>query len=400
MNKYMLNNVGISRYLLILLLLSFLSQFIITDAHAIPAFARKNNIPCSTCHSAWPMLNSFGHKYKENGYRFSSTEQPGKIITEDLAWDKNIPISAVFVARPYDKKGSGKAKNRAIHEIELMVGGPMSKMVSGFFEIEAEDEDTNARGFETGIPTAALTYTHSKALNVQASWTDLLWFDPYNTYTSGHRLTRGRAAVIDQAFGGADDGGALRHSRQNLTLYGRPIDNLFYGVAYSGLADDSEGEDAATYTIRLAYDVMPELMIGGLFINGTCMAGTANCAVDRDYTRYAIDLEAQFKDWTITSVYLKAEDDNTTATTELENNAYYVQALYVHRENGRAQWAPLIRLDSYEKNNGTEDILETTFSLNYYFNENVRGMLEFWDRQGDGTTIDDDRVTLQLYASF
>lgn len=61
----------------------------------------------------------------------------------------------------------------AIHEIELMVGGPMSKTVSGFFELEAEDEDTNARGFETGIPTAALTYTHSKALNVQASWSDL-----------------------------------------------------------------------------------------------------------------------------------------------------------------------------------------------------------------------------------
>jgi len=400
MKYFIFNPRLVSRYVLLLMIASILSQFIISDANAIPAFARKNNMPCSSCHSAWPMLNSFGHKYKENGYRFSSAEKPNKKITDNLSWDKNIPISAVFVARPYDKKNSGKAKNRAIHEIELMLGGPLSEKVSGFVEIEAEDEDTNARGFETGIPTAALTYTHSKALNVQASWTDLLWFDPYNTYTSGHRLTRGRAAVIDQAFGGADDGGKLQNSRQNLTLYGRPMNKLFYGVAYSGLADDSEGVDAATYTARIAYDVMPNLMIGGLFINGTCNQGATNCAVDRDFSRYAIDLEAQFNDWTITSVYLQAKDDDTTATAELENDAYYVQALYVHRVNGRAQWAPLVRIDNYEKNNGTENILETTFSLNYYFNENVRGMLELWDRQGEGATADDDRITLQLYASF
>lgn len=383
-----------------LMITILLSQLIMIDANAIPAFARKNNIPCSTCHTAWPMLNTLGHKYKENGYRFSDLEKPSQKITDDLAWDKTLPISAVFVSRPYDKKDSGKTQNRAIHEIELMVGGPMSDKLSGFFEIEAEDEDTNARGFDVGIPTAALTYSHSKALNIQASWSDLLWFDPYNTYTSGHRLTRGRAAVIDQAFGGADDGGKLQHSRQNITLYGRPMDKLFYGVAYSGLADDSEGTDAGTFTARLAYDVLPNVMIGGLFINGTCTAGATNCAVDRDYSRYAVDMEAQISNWTLTGVFMKAKDDNATATQEEKNDAYYVQALYVHQQNGRSTWAPLIRFDNYDKNNGVENITETTLSLNYYFNENIRGMLELWDRQGEGTTADDDRITLQLYASF
>ena len=27
----------------------------------IPAFARKYNVACSTCHESWPKLNDFGH---------------------------------------------------------------------------------------------------------------------------------------------------------------------------------------------------------------------------------------------------------------------------------------------------------------------------------------------------
>lgn len=213
-------------------------------------------------------------------------------------------------------------------------------------------------------------------------------------------MTRGRAAVIDQAFGGADDGGKLFQSRQNLTLYGRPTDKLFYELAYSGLVDDSEGEDAATYTARIAYDLMPNIMIGGLFIDGTCSAGAANCAVDRSFSRYALDFEAQIQNWTVTDVFMQAKDDNATATMEEKNNAYYIHALYANMIDGRTQWAPLVRIDQYEKNDGAENITVATFSLNYYFNENVRGMLELWDRQGDGTTADDDRITLQLYTSF
>jgi hypothetical protein len=39
------------------------------DAHALPAFARKYGLRCSACHEAWPMLNYFGQKFKDNGYQ-------------------------------------------------------------------------------------------------------------------------------------------------------------------------------------------------------------------------------------------------------------------------------------------------------------------------------------------
>jgi hypothetical protein len=40
-----------------------------TPGKAIPAFARKYGLPCSACHEAWPMLNTFGQTFKDNGYQ-------------------------------------------------------------------------------------------------------------------------------------------------------------------------------------------------------------------------------------------------------------------------------------------------------------------------------------------
>jgi hypothetical protein len=50
---------------------------------AIPAFARKYGLPCSSCHQAWPMLSPFGQAFKDNGYQLMNDrdapiyQQPG-----------------------------------------------------------------------------------------------------------------------------------------------------------------------------------------------------------------------------------------------------------------------------------------------------------------------------------
>ena len=39
------------------------------EAQALPAFARKYGVACSTCHEVWPKLNDFGQLFRDNGYR-------------------------------------------------------------------------------------------------------------------------------------------------------------------------------------------------------------------------------------------------------------------------------------------------------------------------------------------
>ena len=55
--------------------LAFLVTGVVTTeqpASAIPAFARKYNLPCSACHEAWPKLNNFGQVFRDNGYQLNN----------------------------------------------------------------------------------------------------------------------------------------------------------------------------------------------------------------------------------------------------------------------------------------------------------------------------------------
>ncbi|MEN8108630.1 MAG: hypothetical protein ABFS22_11565 [Pseudomonadota bacterium] len=374
-----------------------------TSAQAVPAFARKYDADCGKCHNAFPQLNTAGRKFKEAGYRFPKLKGE-ETISDFLQFDEYFPASAIFVSRPYDKKDNGDDKVRAIHELELMVAGRFYKNVSGFFEMEAEDEDTNSRGFEVGIPAAWLTYTYSDAIKAQATWGELLATDPYDTYAGGRRLTRGTQAVIDKSFGGADDGGKLGDSRQSLSIFGRPIKQLFYSVGYGGNADDSEGVNPNTLYGRLAWDVMPNIMIGALYVDGECedcMVDPADPEEDRDYTRYGVDAQADIGDARVMGVWLTAEDDDPTGNDDEENDAWYLQGEYVFKQDGRPTIVPLVRVDSWQEDDGNDDFKTVTLNLGYYFTQNIKGYIEYWNEFDTPSDHNDDsRLTVQIVAGF
>ena len=368
---------------------------------AMPQFARKYQESCSSCHTAWPALNDTGRKFKENGYKLDRDEEPEMIISDFQQWDKGFPIGAHLKARPYDKKDSGDEKLRAIHEVEVLVAGVLYKNVSGWFELEAEDEDD----FEPFIAEATIGYHHSDAINLQFIWGPLHDWDPYDTY--GLRpLTRGRLSVADQRYGGADNNESLRTRRQMVALYGRPWEKLFYSLGRSGIAKDAEGVNPNNIHSRLAFEFRPDIMVGLFGIEGKWEDTAAN--IDRDFSRYGIDAQAEFPlalgpfsgNLRLQGVYLLAEDDRATSGQE-DNNAWYAEAWYAVTRDDRPAWVPLIRFDSYERNDGREDFQELTLNLGYYFTENIKGFAEYWNQLGVPSGVEDDsRFTLQLEVVF
>ena len=359
-------------------------------AAAIPAFSRKYEQNCSSCHTAWPMLNAAGRQFKEHGYKLAKDKEKAQVISDFLYWDKYFPASALLVGRPYDKKDSGDGKLRALHEVELMFAGVIYNDVSGFFEFEAEDETD----FAPELEIAAFSYHANKAVNVQLAWSPVSFSDPYDTLSHARRLTRGSYSVIDQSFGGADAGRKLRASRQNVSVYGRPMDMLFYSVGISGVADDTEGVNPKNVMGRLAFDVMRNTTVGLFLLNGE------NDATNRSFSRTGVDFQADIAQTRVMGAYLKAKDDRTTPGED-KNDALYVQALHVFKDKDRPTWVPLLRYDSYEKVNGRDQFDELTLNLGYYFTQNVKGYIEYW-KQLDvpaGRT-EDNRWTLQMYVAF
>jgi hypothetical protein len=77
---------GSSIALLVILLFSC------SSASAIPAFARKYGLPCSSCHEAWPKLSPFGQQFKDNGYQLGN-DKDAPIFQSPAYWPIALRIT-------------------------------------------------------------------------------------------------------------------------------------------------------------------------------------------------------------------------------------------------------------------------------------------------------------------
>ena len=71
-------------------LVMFLSMC--SPASALPAFARKYGMPCSSCHEAWPKLSPFGQQFKDNGYQMGN-DRDAPIFQSPAYWPVTFRIT-------------------------------------------------------------------------------------------------------------------------------------------------------------------------------------------------------------------------------------------------------------------------------------------------------------------
>jgi hypothetical protein len=98
-------------------------------AMAIPAFARKYGFNCNMCHVAFPKLNDFGQRFRDNGYQI-----PGQQGHEKTAFDDAIPI-AVRTTAGYSVYGSNgqTAAGSHLYGLDFLAAGALHKNISFFF---------------------------------------------------------------------------------------------------------------------------------------------------------------------------------------------------------------------------------------------------------------------------
>jgi|GEM_PF-2014268 len=370
------------------------------QAEAIPAFARANNLPCASCHSAFPSLNAFGRLFKTRGYRLEDASKNTK-TTDFVADMTKLPIAAAIISRPYSKTEDEPQEIRAIHELELFTGGIFYKNLSGLAELEAESED----GFGGATELTALNYDFNDALHVQMAYAPTFFADPYDTLSNTRDLMVAPYNILSETFGGADLSNILQHPRQQVSLFGRIFNNqLFYNIGVGGLPEQKVGSKSTVGFGRLAYDITPSIMVGAFGITGTCDAGTTNdddaCGpVDLDFSRVGVDFQADVGNFRITGAYMNANDD-TSATTDESNQDSYIQAVYYGNLGGN-QIVPLLRYQTSQINDGNDETRRYVAGLTYYMAENFKGSIEYSDDTSTPNGVDSQsNFSLQLTAAF
>ncbi|HHN74234.1 MAG TPA: hypothetical protein ENK10_03315 [Acidobacteria bacterium] len=374
----------------------------VSDAQAIPAFARKHNLSCATCHVAMPYLNSTGRAFKEAGYRMPDEDgivdpeaQPNKKLSDRLVFDKNFPVAARIKGYIYDKKKDSKKQIRPLHEVSILSGGNFWDTGSWFIELEGEDEED----FATSIH-GTFGWHPSRAANIRAGIGSILHVDPYNSLQDGMRLTAANKRALSI---GTEEDASLRGAAQFINFYGRK-GKFFYMAGYSAGNNNPEGNNPQDILGRVAYDFTPDKMVGGFYFDGTHTVGTTD-PMDVDIKRYGIDWNLAFGDLYLDGMWMKSETDygpvllkaNGTQT----NTAGFAEFFYTSKRGGSPFFVPLIRYDWTELNDGADQYATITGQLGFYVIENAKLAFEYSkDTEVAYGQAKADRVTVLADIAF
>lgn len=95
---------------------------------AIPAFARKYETSCQTCHVAFPKLNAFGEAFRNNGYRFPAEDE------EELVKQKQVPLGAPAWKKVWPK---------AVWPADIPPSIPVALLVTNTFDVMPDNAVSN-----------------------------------------------------------------------------------------------------------------------------------------------------------------------------------------------------------------------------------------------------------------
>ena len=106
----------------------------VRDAYGIPAFARKYNMSCTTCHQPFPKLKPYGNEYGGKGFQLPDGE-PARATRETgdelLQLMRELPLAIRFDGHlRWLPQEEGKTDFQTPYVLKILSGGQIAKNVS------------------------------------------------------------------------------------------------------------------------------------------------------------------------------------------------------------------------------------------------------------------------------
>jgi hypothetical protein len=104
---------------------------------AMPAFARKYQMSCKTCHSPFPRLKPYGEEFAGNGFVLKDKDAPRYTADtgdEKLSLIRDIPIALRIEGYASLNNGNGKSLDfSSPYLVKLLSGGAIARNISYYF---------------------------------------------------------------------------------------------------------------------------------------------------------------------------------------------------------------------------------------------------------------------------
>ena len=270
------------------------------SASAIPAFARKYQTSCQTCHIGFPKLNAFGEAFRLNGYRMpKETEDQIKLKPVSLGADAykrmwpraiypsdlpgqvplavNVKMASVYESS-IDDTGRHLTQNdfQFPQEANLFAGGTLGEHMSFLSEVTwAENADGSSSTelervhLQIGSFVGPEHLINLKIGKFAADFADgfhEMWLSTNNGIDT---LFSFNPIGLNGGTGLADSGGgvSLPSNVKGIELYGVGVHRLFYTVGAAnglGVTNGNNGRGSATKDVYARVDYK----FGGMALDG------------------------------------------------------------------------------------------------------------------------------------
>ena len=369
-------------------------------SEAMPVFARKYEMSCSTCHSAFPKLNEFGEQFASNNLRLPNWKDTTISAGDDrMALPDSVPLAmraqAFAQAREAEvvdietgETVSADTDIQSPYQIKLLSSAPLSEHISYYFYAIFAEKGENGT-----VIVEDAWFSHDDIFSTgvgmllgQFQVSDLMFprevrltFQDYMVYRMAG-LTYDRGALFEYAAGPADLALGLVNGNgieENLTINSpgyKRSDHLFdndNGKAVFGRV----GGDVAGVNLGL-------FGYSGSQKNATGSAGTDSGTRDTDKISYGIDLSGKFghKTWWFAQLLQNDWDEFINVNTDYKWFGGFVGIDYIHND----RWAYSLLYNYVDANDleNTDTVYEgldmnsVTLTAAYYFMRNIKGVIE------------------------
>lgn len=297
-----------------LLVLFGITDLFPTYAEAIPVFARRYKLSCTTCHVAIPRLNEFGEMFAGNGYQMPGDDFADQTIDtgdEKLLLMDRVPL-AIRVDSFYRTRSDTNTKTdlQTPFAIKLLSSAPIKKNISYYFYFFF-----NERGSVSGVEDAFIYFNDAyKDVDLdlrigQFQVTDVLFareqrltFQDFTYYVtsvsdSNFKLTYDRIIEFNYNFDLTDNIG--------MGIVAAVADGNGIGAADSDRNFDSD--NFKNYYGKVSFDYEGQ-SVGFYGYSGKENNGSG---VDNKFYRIGPDFNFTiFDDWDVWGNYLYGRDSN------------------------------------------------------------------------------------------
>ncbi len=391
------------KLLLITLAVAILLPLLVpADADAIPAFARRHKLSCTTCHDPFPRLKPFGDDYAGNGFYLPEDDPDRDYVQAGdprLRILRTFPIAVRMDAHVMFEEDNSRAEwdLQTPWAMKLLSGGTLAKNVGYYFYFYMSEH-----GEVAGAEDAYLHFNDLFGQPLDIMVGQFQTSDPLMKREL--RLTYEDYQIYKQRIGNSTT--SLAYDRGFLVSYDIEASKTgLIGMVVNGNgipeADETfkvyDRDDTKNLAGRLTQDIGEIGMLGGFYYTGKETLEHGENEVDY----WGVDGAVTVDRFALTAQYLLREDSLPLGeVADIETEGILAELIFAPQYDRSTHYFTVLynRIDSDLDQYDYESL---TGNATYMLANNLRLNLEYTRVLGEGTAdIDYGRASVGVVSAF